>query len=308
MDLIYWRSPEGNFGDDLNAWFWDEVLPGWRAWPGERAIVGIGSILNGAFLPAGRPKLVLGSGFAYGTMPDLSDRNEWEFRCVRGPRTAQALGLDPSLAVVDPAALLPRLLRFSDIARHGKVVFVPHEASFTKWDWGKLCAGLDIDVVDPRRDADWVIHRIAGAERVIAESMHAAIIADAFRVPWHGLALTASFNHFKWGDWGASLDLEPRITRCFGLMRWLQARLKRSGAQPAANATAKAHGQTGAKAAPTGGLINRVLATELRWRLADIARTPAGFQLSDSEILAARQDRLLEIFAEVSRDYGTPGA
>lgn len=30
MRQLYNRSPERNFGDDLNIWFWDEVLPGWR--------------------------------------------------------------------------------------------------------------------------------------------------------------------------------------------------------------------------------------------------------------------------------------
>jgi hypothetical protein len=28
MDLIYFKTTDGNFGDDQNQWFWDEALPG----------------------------------------------------------------------------------------------------------------------------------------------------------------------------------------------------------------------------------------------------------------------------------------
>ena len=68
MDPFYWESAHGNFGDDLNLWLWDFLLPGFRDVHAETLLVGVGTVLNRALLPAGQAKLVLGSGFGYGTL------------------------------------------------------------------------------------------------------------------------------------------------------------------------------------------------------------------------------------------------
>ncbi len=52
-----------------------------------------------------------------------------------------------------------------------------------------------------------MVRRIAAADKVIAESMHAAIIADAFRVPWIPVALSREVSPFKWVDWASSLNI-----------------------------------------------------------------------------------------------------
>ena len=62
MELLYFGVPGGNFGDDLNLWIWDELLPGWRNWSAESVLVGVGTILKRGFVPEGKRKLVLGSG------------------------------------------------------------------------------------------------------------------------------------------------------------------------------------------------------------------------------------------------------
>src|SRR5439155_14985318 len=77
--------------------------------------------------------------------------------------------------------------------------------------WRAICQDLGIEFLDPRTDSRDVVRRIAAAEKVIAESMHAAIIADAFRVPWVPVALSREISPFKWADWSLSkgLDYEP---------------------------------------------------------------------------------------------------
>ena len=88
MQPFYWQSQHGNFGDDLNLWLWDNLLPGFRDVHPDVLLVGVGTVLDCALLPSGMRKLVIGSGLRYGTLPDLSDKDEWDVRCVRGPLTA----------------------------------------------------------------------------------------------------------------------------------------------------------------------------------------------------------------------------
>jgi succinoglycan biosynthesis protein ExoV len=42
---------------------------------------------------------------------------------------------------------------------------------------------------------------------VVADAMHAAIVADALRVPWVPVVLSPQSNSFKWLDWTLSLNL-----------------------------------------------------------------------------------------------------
>ena len=109
MRLSYYR--EENFGDSLNPVVWSALLPGYfeelsrEDPPAEPTFIGFGSILGFA-MPRGR-KVVFSTGYAYG---DPSRVNEdYDILCVRGPLTADAVGLAPSTAVTD-GALLVRLL------------------------------------------------------------------------------------------------------------------------------------------------------------------------------------------------------
>ena len=77
MKPFHWESTHGNFGDDLNLWLWDFLLPGLRDVHEETLLVGVGTVLNTSLLPPDGQKLVIGSGFGYGTLPDMSDRSKW---------------------------------------------------------------------------------------------------------------------------------------------------------------------------------------------------------------------------------------
>jgi succinoglycan biosynthesis protein ExoV len=291
LDLFHYHLKSGNFGDDLNLWLWDDILPGWREVLPGHLLVGVGTLINNK-LPRGVPKVVMGSGVGYGALPDPDLMAECRFVAVRGPRSAAALGLPSERGIIDPAVLIADMPAFRNIPKSGRPVFVPHHASVQRADWQNLCRKAGVDYVSPEGDAREVIARLAAAPLVIAESMHAVILADAFGAPWHGVSISHLFHQSKWMDWADSLGVSPRISPMYPLMERL-ARLfptrRTAGAGPAG------HVQLRPEVAAPQDDAPRRLPLRLRarigleqyqavGRLRRLARTPG--QLSDRTRLA----------------------
>lgn len=237
MDLFYCKIDTGNFGDDMNAWFWQDVFPEYPDVFPDTTMFGIGSLLWRDNIEAFDKILVMGSGTGVGTIPKVLP-DHLHFAWVRGPMTAAEMGLPPEAAVSDGAILCPRLPRFAGAgAARGGAIFVPHcGTERLALDWPGITARAGLELVSPAQDAETVIRRIAGAELVVAESMHAAILADAFRVPWVPLALSPAFNYFKWKDWGRSVDTEFAVQNglaafksAYGALRRIRQRLRGQG-------------------------------------------------------------------------------
>lgn len=213
MQPFHWESKHGNFGDDLNLWLWDFLLPGFREVHPDVLLVGVGTVLNRKLLPQGSKKLVVGSGFGYGAPPDFSDTAQWDVRSVRGPLTAARLGLNETLGIVDPAVMVADMPEFRAVPKVHDALFVPHWESTVGGLWPAVCRAAGLAYVDPCGDAKTVIAAIAGARLVVAESMHAAILADALRVPFVAVTTSRNVNGFKWQDWASSLGLAYRPRR-----------------------------------------------------------------------------------------------
>ncbi|WP_163544396.1 polysaccharide pyruvyl transferase family protein [Occultella kanbiaonis] len=302
VELVYYKARGGNFGDDLNEWLWDDLLPGWRAWDPEVALVGVGTILNAGLVPAGR-KLVLGSGVGYGQAPNVHERpGDWDIRSVRGPKSATALDVVPTLGVVDPAVMISGLSEFEGLVRGDDVIFIPHHGS-NRFDWTTICAGTGVVHVSPTGDSKEVIKRIATARAVIAESMHAAIIADAFGVPWHAVAISNAFNTFKWGDWAESLSLELRTTTFFRSFRQAQRMIRALRRRPAPGGGITGTSQRIDPASSGDQQAGQPLLASIARRT--IGRVAVGeFQLSDRTVLNERRAAFSSILESAKRDYG----
>lgn len=314
MELFHYLARSGNFGDDLNTWFWDAFLPGWReAMPGTM-LIGIGTLINND-LPRGMSKLVVGSGVGYGALPDAELMAECRFLAVRGPRSAKALGLPPETGIIDPAALLPEHPDFRDIPRTGRPIFIPHMASVRRQDWARLCDKAGVDYVSPEADAHSVIRRIAGAPLVIAESMHAAIIADAFGTPWHGVSVSHRFNGAKWLDWADSVDVDPAIRPLYQAIDGPIRRLLRKP-QPVSRKTDDMTGGAGrgeAKDKPMRAEGDYPWRSRVRHRL-ETLMTPSAMrrfaaepgQLSDRARLEKTRERYREVLRQVQSEFAAP--
>lgn len=201
MKLFYYLG--NNFGDKLNPIIWQALAGEILDEDDSKILVGIGTLIN-SNVPVAPKKYVFGSGAGYMSPASVDDK--WHFYCVRGPRTAQVLNLDSKLAITDPALLL-REIYTKPVAPTGEICFMPHHVSAEYADWRAICAKAGITYLDPADDTDWVIEKIRGARLVIAEAMHAAIVADAFRVPWVPVQIYDHILGFKWGDWCDSMQL-----------------------------------------------------------------------------------------------------
>ncbi len=306
MDLYFYKSAHGNFGDDLNLWFWDTMLPGWRdVWP-DLLLIGIGTLVHDR-LPRGRRKLVIGSGAGYGDVPRADLLAECRFEAVRGPRSAQSLGLDPEKGIIDPAIMLSDFPEFRDLPRGGRAVFVPHEASMHRHDWATLCDRAGVEFVSPGGDARSVIHKLATAPLVIAESMHAAIIADAFGTPWHAVSISYKFNGAKWLDWADSLGLDLTIRPLYPLMDRIARTFPRAPSVETRGGAIVTE-EDGAAPPPKAPVRNGPPPLRLRVRLgAERWQAPATLralvsrpgQLSDRDVLAAGKARYLAVIERI---------
>lgn len=319
MDLYYHATRHGNFGDDLNLWLWDSLLPGWRDWDPQRVLVGVGTLLSSTLIDrergAERRYLVAGTGVGYGSgrLPDVSDASRWDIRSLRGPRSARSLGLDEALGIVDPAVMLPTLPEFRDTERSGRPIFIPHESTVERHDWASACGEVELDFVSPRGEAKQVIRRIAAAPLVLAESMHAAIIADAFRTPWVPVRIGHKFLLSKWLDWSDSLEIPlnqvppmfPTLDAAFGRIRratspW-RDRKRRQTNQANRPRSGGAQGPGG-----DGGRMLRLQTNLERRRVVPaLKRSLEGPRfLSRDARLQDRQERYLEVLEGIRRDYG----
>jgi succinoglycan biosynthesis protein ExoV len=315
MKPYYWESEHGNFGDDLNLWLWDFLLPGFREVHPDVLLVGVGTVLNRALLPEEGRKLVLGSGFGYGNLPDMHDRNLWDVRCVRGPLTAEKVGVPEDLGVIDPAVLVADMPEFTNLLKRYKQSFVPHWESAVAGLWPVVCAMAGLHYIDPRGEAKDVIRQIAQSELIVAESMHGAILADAFRVPWVAVSTSDSINSFKWRDWASTVGVEhnprrvPISTRAEAIIkgaRFWGVDYDRRGASAVAMEPEKIEegDVVVAQAAPKSGLrlaAKQVLAAPSTLALWQASR--AAPQLSTDARLSERKARLYGVLESVRRDY-----
>jgi len=227
VDLVrkqYWWDGTPNFGDmigpDIVAALLGRRLP--LAEAGDAGVLlGPGSIID--YCPKFASSVVWGSGIDphYGKVPgpEVAVR----YLAVRGPLSREALGIDVEV-LGDPGLLLPKL--HPREPEPGPVSVVIHHSTTRRRLRDRLFDPYRSKhrIIDPRGDWREVVDRICASRFVFCQSLHGAIIAQAYGVPWawwrgfHGRMAS-----FKWRDWFGSLGAEPasfRLGDLAGAERW----------------------------------------------------------------------------------------
>ncbi|MEO1094117.1 MAG: polysaccharide pyruvyl transferase family protein [Cyanobacteria bacterium J06638_28] len=211
MEIYYDQRSDGagNFGDDLNPWLWQQLLPELLARQDGVILVGIGTLLNAKLLKRvkqAKQVSIFSTGVGYEqpltTLPD-----NWKICCLRGPLSCQALGVSSELAITDGAILLRRLIKPTPTQFH-KAAFMPHihHAVFAGHLWQQICHEGGIHYIDPQSPVEQVLEEIQQSRVLITEAMHGAIVADALGVPWIPVITSPRILQFKWHDWCASVQ------------------------------------------------------------------------------------------------------
>jgi succinoglycan biosynthesis protein ExoV len=293
MRLRYFESK--NFGDALNPHLFNKLLPGFFNDNPAIDFIGIGSILGFDMAQTSNLKIVFSSGFAYGTKPIINET--FDIVCVRGPYTARALSLDEKLAVADGGILISQMVKDRPKKVY-PVSFMPHWESELKFDWATLCGQTGIHYISPMDDYQSVIKRILQSEVIIAEAMHAAIVADALRVPWIPVKAYNGINDFKWNDWASSLDVPYNPIRIPSLFDATQFMLKVCNEKISTRIPDDFY-KVGLKGYGLYQNVSRI--PQVRRQLTALKR--AKSYLSNDDIINSRTNQLLDLLEGVRRKY-----
>jgi hypothetical protein len=193
LGCYFWNGGP-NLGDGpLNAFLLPKLFPrlSINHKTPEALLIGIGSILgHRCHMPEEQrnlPWIVYGAGYQYN---DLDIPEGTQYFAVRGKKTAELCGCD--CAMGDPAILLPTYLPRTVNSSPGKVETIWKWDNFIPWN------------ITTRSDnlVHWLENVLWPSEKIVSDSLHAAIFADVYGIPWKPMRW-----EFKWEDHFSSVGI-----------------------------------------------------------------------------------------------------
>lgn len=205
----FWWDGHPNFGDDLTPLLLPRygLVPHYRE-PRAAGLVGVGSLLE--FLTPEFSGAIWGSGLMHDDAHLLPAAS---VLAVRGPLTAERIGMRSDPAFGDPGLL---------VARHrarptcdDRIVVVPHGHHRAHAGLAALvrAAGGGARVVNVHQRAGAAVQEIASGRAVVTTSLHGLITADSYGIPavWTTLDPPLDGGDFKFRDYEAAVT--PGRTR-----------------------------------------------------------------------------------------------
>lgn len=228
-DMIYeWLPDNGkgfqNFGDAMGEIVID-AMPNFVEHQ-NNLYFPIGSVIGDDYIKKanylGLNPVFMGCGW-YGKELSPELMRQAEFLGVRGPQTQSALERAGVFSVRVTGDSAYRALKYLDVEpnNNGKSIFVPHVSEIDEVLGKKLALGADTIVtpkVRGRYDTIETIKKISRANFVLAGSMHAAITAHYFGIPFAPASPYTAGGNFetlapKWLDWFASIGVSAYSVR-----------------------------------------------------------------------------------------------
>jgi glycosyltransferase involved in cell wall biosynthesis len=226
-NIAYWlkNHPIQNFGDFLSEYFMARLFLG--PVPRRNVVHLVGScIFDGRVMETARLRT---ESAADRTSPQVGKVVFWgcgardadaltpkyrphaEILAVRGPLTRAALGLPDSTPAADPALLLPALYQPRPAAALGQTICVPHfldrRSDQELLHLSNCNAVVRTNIAATMEAIEAVIDAIAGAKFVLSASLHGAIVAAAYGIPFAFWVNGEIDAPFKWRDFAASLKI-----------------------------------------------------------------------------------------------------
>lgn len=174
------------------------------ALPWQRPLLCIGSILR----YASADSIVWGSGFMNANETTLAT----DIRAVRGPLTANKLGLDGKIPYGDPALLLP--IFFKKEKSHSNILgIIPH---FTEYKYFKDIYGDKYKVINLiNTNPLEVVSEILSCSYILSTSLHGLIISHAYGIPAIRIKRgDIGSDGFKFEDYFLSVGIKPYQKIC----------------------------------------------------------------------------------------------
>ncbi|HWV70999.1 MAG TPA: polysaccharide pyruvyl transferase family protein [Pseudosphingobacterium sp.] len=220
MKYIYYKSHQGNFGDDLNPWLWPKIF-GEIETNAEINFLGIGSVLHQdnkllQELHPNQRKIIFGTGIRPSHTRLLLD-NTWQVKFLRGPMSARYLNYQYK-HIADAAYALTQTDDYKQLLatnKKYKISLMPYYKSCLFFDWETIAKELGYHYISPLSElgVEHTLKEIAASELLITEAMHGAILADILRVPWHRFIFSGrvmeggDVSEFKWTDFLQSIQI-----------------------------------------------------------------------------------------------------
>lgn len=204
MRLIHFAG-SGNFGDELNHVLWPRLVPGLFDEVDRTGFLGIGTII-GMPTPECDRLHVFSSGVGYDKLSEWNvPRRIW---CVRGPLTARLVGAGTDKVLTDGAILTPSVVAEDDARPATTTIGVmPHWESLHYPGWCEACELAGFQLISPIGEPESVVRALRQTRLLITESLHGAIIADSYNIPWIPMRSSRNFSVFKWMDWCLSMQV-----------------------------------------------------------------------------------------------------